>query len=167
MIWRYLNTPSRFDGEELRRVEAIAVRLVAAGMHEEAETLRALARLIRPLLTWYGELINQIAHAMAGMIVAASIAIGVYALFGEFPSKAIILVFSIAPYVLIEAVKQGWKAGDSWFDVYMWSCGVFGLVVTFTEGPGGSLIPDPGFFAVSLVAFVVPLAFRVRKRLKG
>ena len=167
-VWRYLNTPSNFDGRDLARLGHIASRVEGAGMDWEAAEIRAFIEKSRPLHTWYGEALNQGWHTLGGLLVVCLMAAGFDLAFGELPAKLWLLLLAIPPYgVLIEWWVQGWKGGDSWFDCYMWACGALTPVLYLSEVPDGHLDRHPEWLALMLAVWAVPLFLRVRKRLRG
>lgn len=113
---------------------------------------------------WYGELTNQMSHALLGVFFASALCLSYDWAMGEMPYRAVILPILILPYLLFEIVAHGWKAGDSWFDSLMYSCGALAPLVTFDEIEPGVLATDPvAFFAVSGF-WVCALALRIKKR---
>lgn len=132
-MWRYLMTPSNFDGRELRGLERVAAECEAGGMLQQAEALRAFAAAVRPLLTWYGSALNQIGHGWLGIVLSALLSGACAVLFGELPHKAAVMGGLIGAYLCMEIFIQGWRAGDSWFDSAKFALGVSLTQLPFQE----------------------------------
>lgn len=131
-VWRYLNTPSNFNGRDLARLGHIASRVEGAGMNWEAAEIRAFIEKSRPLHTWYGEALNQIGHIAIGRALAVTTVCLWVLTFEAAPYKTLVITGWLAVYLAIEAIVQGWKAGDSWADAFAVALGL-SVIIPFDE----------------------------------
>ena len=114
---------------------------------------------------WYGELTNQMGHALLGIILSAGFCLTYNALAGEMPHRVLALVVVGLPYpVFWEWLRQGCTPGDSYFDSAMYICGVLGPLVAFREIEPGLIEPQAGPFFTLLTVWAFALFIRVRKR---
>lgn len=129
--------------------------------------LRELARPDNFRQNAYGELTNQMGHALAGVIATATTFFVWAGLTGELPYRAPVLVVLILLYIGFE-MAMGWKPGDSWFDTAMWSFGVAAVVVPFEEiTPGWPVVQielHMGYWLGIVAAWAVALLIRVLRR---
>jgi len=82
---------------------------------------------------WYGELTNQLAHTLLGVVLAVGVCAVWQVVAGELPYRAWVFLSLFAGYLGVEMWVQGWSPGDSWFDAIMFSLGVAGAIMPFEE----------------------------------
>lgn len=114
----------------------------------------------------YGELTNQMGHTLGGAIAAISFCLLYDAAMGEMPYRWLVLLVCGWPYVVfVEVWRQGWKAGDAWFDSLMWICGVMGPLSALRETQPGLLEATPLSFFALLFFWAFVLLWRVKNRM--
>lgn len=82
---------------------------------------------------WYGELTNQFAHTLLGVVLAVGVCSIWQLVAGELPYRTWVFLGLFAGYLSVEILVQGWTPGDSWFDAIMFSLGVAGAIMPFQE----------------------------------
>jgi len=120
---------------------------------------------------WYGELNNQRSHILLGIEAATLWCILSFVLFGEMPYKTVVIGVVGLCYLMIEAVVQGWKAGDSWFDMLMVMCGTGAIMLPFSEVSVAPWVVrldfEPGIFAALCLVCYASLVARVARRYRA
>lgn len=134
MVWAFLNTPDNFDGSTARRMMRLADELSELGAYRQADDLRRLARKVAPLTGWYGEGGNQASHILIGVVSTILFINAWFLVSGEMPVRSWAFTMLFLGYaVIIEAMVQRWRPGDSWFDSVMFGLGCMGALVPFVE----------------------------------
>jgi len=165
-MWRHLNTPSAFDGREARALEAIADRVGG----EDGDQIRALSNAIRPLTTWYGELLNQIGHAFLGLVSTVLFCAVWREVAGEMPYRSYVFTLVFLSYAIgIELLAQRWQPGDAWFDSLMFTFGAAAALVPFYEVDAYAATTVVEYYHRCMAGIIVLwagiLSFRVYKRI--
>ena len=121
----------------------------------------------------YGELTNQMAHALLGVVVSLVIVAVAVMLTGEAPYRAPMIAVLLASYAAMEGLLQrrrgGWSFRDGFADFRFFWYGVGGALLPLEEVaqiPGGILVAyDPRIFLVIVAVFLADLGARVWARI--
>jgi len=105
---------------------------------EDGEQIRAIVRVIRPLLTWYGELLNQIGHTFLGLVSTVLFCAVWREVAGEMPYRSYVFTMVFLSYAIgielgVQRAKQAAYPGDWKFDSLMFAFGAAAALVPFFE----------------------------------
>lgn len=118
---------------------------------------------------WYGELTNQCGHTLLGVLAPVLLCNLWFFIFGGMPIRTWVFVIPLTAYVSVELFIQGWRPGDTWFDIWMFGLGAAGAMLPLQEiefsDSGVTLSYDPKVHTTIFVVWAVTLFFRVRERL--
>lgn len=117
---------------------------------------------------WYGELTNQLAHTMLGLMLALAWCVSAWALTGAMPLRSWVILGIGAGYLAVEIGVQRWRAGDSWFDALMVMSGAAGVLLPLEEtGVTGRIVHldfDPALWLAVAIPWSAALTLRVARR---